>query len=101
MHENVWKGWTDFLGLNTVMLPRTKQEWLYVCHRESIATLQDYTTYVQSYTHDPPQKVALPIEPVDYFKLLGEPFSSVIAELERTTQEKKKRRKPVLVSYLT
>ena len=101
MHENVWKGWTDFLGLNTVMLPRTKQEWLYVCHRESIATLQDYTTYVQSYTHDPPQKVALPIEPADYFKLLGEPFSSVIAELERTTQKKKKRRKPVLVSYST
>ena len=77
--QDVWRGWTQFLGYDTRKLPKTLDEWHKACREANIRTLDEYFERVCAQTHDAPAQ--FPHEPVDYFKSRKIAFRGVYQEL--------------------
>ena len=91
MHENTWKGWSDFLGHDTSRLPTCTAEWRRTCAERDLHTASEYTQLVNAQPHGAP--LGLPHEPEDYFLLQNAPFISLTAELTAVGRSVRSRRR--------
>jgi superfamily II DNA or RNA helicase len=45
----LWKGWYDFLDVNTELFPPTKEKWLRICKHKNITCKKDYNKCYKKY----------------------------------------------------
>lgn len=69
----IWKGWYDFLDIDTSIYPDTKQVWIELCKSIKIISIDDYfnkCNYIKN----------LPLYPNDLYK--NQNFSNILHELD-------------------
>jgi superfamily II DNA or RNA helicase len=66
----IWKGWYDFLGVDTTQFLPTKEEWVRFCKEKNISCLQEYILQAKKY-------IELPERPDEVYYN----FSSIDVEL--------------------
>ena len=68
--HNLWKGWYDFLGVDTSQFLKTKEEWVRFCKEKHISSLEEYILQAKVYKE-------LPERPDEVYHN----FSSICVEL--------------------
>jgi hypothetical protein len=51
--HNLWKGWYDFLGVDTSQFLKTKAEWVRFCKEKQISSLEEYILQAKIYKELP------------------------------------------------
>lgn len=46
--KEVWKGWYDFLGVDTSLFPKTKEEWVQICKKLGVNSTTDYYSRIST-----------------------------------------------------
>lgn len=66
----VWTNWYDFIGYETDIFIKTKEEWIKFCKEKSVKSLKDYDKLCYEYKE-------LPKNPCEYYK----EFTNILNEL--------------------